>query len=372
MSNLNATNGSRPSDAGTSRNRFGWKPRAEVPPSSPPSTSRSTSVHTSSGEAHQTPVKSRTSTAQPPSTPPLHLKKRESGDTTITNIQTPNSRATQYQAKRDRGSNFQPNSSPAMGSRSVASSRQTYGSPERSNRMSTTTSRPSHIPGSLSSPNNRPARSGFSPTQGRTSSRPQGSPSPSRTPTRFSVRPQFISGRQSQHANANQNQGIVDTLPSIPEIEEPLFSEEVQQQLAGDVLMELTARPEMEAFSRQFEVLDEIEQICKDNTKMSLKSPHPRDQVNELEIILQRIRDVFKEIIDKRTALIMAFDQIERSFLLYTACVNHNRVIKEKKHDEYKMKRQQIIEEVNELNSISLQLTETLNGIRDGVCSECE
>lgn len=372
MSNLNATNGSRPSDAGTSRNRFGWKPRAEVPPSSPPSTSRSTSLHTSSGEAHQTPVKNRTSTVQPPSTPPSHLKKRESGDTTITNIQTPNSRATQYQAKRDRGSNFQPNPSPTMGSRSVVNPRQTYGSPERSNRMSTTTSRPSHIPGSLGSPNTRPARPGFSPTQSRISTRPQVSPSPSRTPSRSSVRPQFTSTRQSQHANANANQGqgIADTLPSIPEIEEPLFSEEVQQQLAGEVLMELTARPEMEAFSSQFEVLDEIEQICKDNTKMTLKSPHPRDQVNELEVILQRIRDVFKEIIEKRNALIMAFDQIERSFLLYTACVNHNRVIKEKKHDEYKMKKQQIIEEVNELNSISLQLTETLNGIRDVVWNE--
>ena len=125
--------------------------------------------------------------------------------------------------------------------------------------------------------------------------------------------------------------------------------------------MELTEQPSMNAFDRLLGELDSIGSTCTTESVIKLRKPNQREQIEELEVILENLRRVFRDVLQRRNVLVEEIDQVERSFLQYSTCVHHNRVIKETTKGELEERNEKLIEAIGRLNSASFELSKQID-----------
>ena len=125
--------------------------------------------------------------------------------------------------------------------------------------------------------------------------------------------------------------------------------------------MELTEQPSMNAFDRLLGELDSIGSTCTTESVIKLRKPNQREQIEELEVILENLRRVFRDVLQRRNVLVEEIDQVERSFLQYSTCVHHNRVIKETTKGELEERNEKLIEAIGRLNSTSFELSKQID-----------
>ena len=125
--------------------------------------------------------------------------------------------------------------------------------------------------------------------------------------------------------------------------------------------MELTEQPSMNAFDRLLGELYSIGSTCTTESVIKLRKPNQREQIEELEVILENLRRVFRDVLQRRNVLVEEIDQVERSFLQYSTCVHHNRVIKETTKGELEERNEKLIEAIGRLNSTSFELSKQID-----------
>ena len=352
----------QPKQSTSSVSRFGWKQRTEIPPSSPPASTSSTSSQVYRGTGVQTPVRNRMSTNSKTSTGAYLHQKRDSKEGFESKMLSPNSKALQYIPKRDKIVSSYPPSSSTEGTRLAARQQSpTVSMGARPRSPSTPSRNPPHST-PVASPNRMISRDISSPNHSHLTSRPTISPSPSSTPHRPSARPNSVAPR---FVNPKALTPLEPPRPSlvatIPEVEVPLFSPNMQEQLNSNAIVELTEQPSMDAFDRFLGELDSIELTCTTESVIKLRKPNQREQIEELEVILENLRRVFRDLLQRRNTLVEEVDQVERAFLQYTTCVHHNRVIKETTKGDLEERNERLVEKIGKLNSTSLQLSKQID-----------
>ena len=128
----------------------------------------------------------------------------------------------------------------------------------------------------------------------------------------------------------------------------------------------------MNAFDRLLDELDSIGSTCTTESVIKLRKPNQREQIEELEVILENLRRVFRDLLQRRNVLVEEVDQVERSFLQYSTCVHHNRVIKETTKGDLEERNEKLVETIGRLNSTSFELSKQIDELDQEVGEKWE
>lgn len=150
------------------------------------------------------------------------------------------------------------------------------------------------------------------------------------------------------------------SLPEDPLASLPVIPPELQIQLDSNELVQLTEQPVRDRISTSVKSLQELKELCEKTAVMKVHSPEikMKDRIAEIDAIVDNANAVLQRVLIIRNECIMACNKVERQFIQYNACVEHNTQILRNEEGHLKEQQNEQVNTVSELNTHNMQLKE--------------